>query len=166
MSSGRIIPVGGLTYLDANTGRLTTEGPDVCDVKSKLREIDPDLSATFDLVQEEWLISWFDHKKNQDTLILTCGDLSEGYDAILRARNDRPGALTGNQMADKLEKEQEAEEEKNMKAFRDIAGDAAERLQVALRKDGFFDHEDIYGAAPKRKHLSAKANSIRDRRPS
>lgn len=163
MSSGRVVPVGGLTYLDAN-GHLTTEGPDVCDYKSRLRDIDPDLSAYYDEFQEEWIVTWFDHRKNQDTLILTCGDLAQGYESILRARNDRPGAETGNHMATRLEKEQEAEEEKEMSKFRDIAGDAAERLQVALRKDGFFDHEDIYGAAP-RKKFSRAANSIRDRRP-
>jgi len=164
MGSGRIVPVGGLTYLDANTGRLTTEGPDVCDIKSRLRELDPDLSAYYDEDQEEWIITWFDRKKNQDTLILTCGDLSDGWDAIQRARNDRPGALTGNQMAAKLEREQDAEQNADMQKFRDIAGDAAERLQVALRKDGFFDHEDIYGV-PTKPRLSARANSIRDRRP-
>lgn len=161
MSSGRIVPVGGLTYLDAN-GRLTTEGPDVCDIKSRLRELDPNLSAYYDEVQEEWIITWFDSKRNRDTLVLTCGDLAQGWDAIQRARNDRPGALTGDQMATKLEKEQEADQEKDMNAFRQIAGDAAERLAHALEKDGYFDHEDIYGVRPK-PALSAKANSVRNR---
>lgn len=164
MGSGRITPVGGLTYLDAN-GQLTTEGPDVCDIKSRLRELDPGLNAYYDEDQEEWIITWFDPKKNQDTLILTCGDLSEGWDAIQRARNDRPGALTGDQMATKLEKEQDADEEKDMDGFRQIAGDAAERLGHALQKDGFLDHEDIWGV-PTKPALSRKANQVRDRLPS
>lgn len=163
MGSGRIVPVGGLTYLDAN-GHLTNEGPDVCDIKSRLRELDPDLSAYYDEVQQEWIVTWFDRKKNQDTLILTCGDLSEGWDAIQRARNDRPNALTGDEMATKLEREQEADEEKDMHSFRQIAGDAAERLGHALQKDGFFDHEDIYGVGAK-PALSRRANQVRDRRP-
>jgi hypothetical protein len=164
MGSGRIVPVGGLTYLDAN-GQLTNEGPDVCDIKSRLRDLDPDLSAYYDTVQEEWIVTWFDRKKNRDTLILTCGDLADGWDAIQRARNDRPNALTGDQMAAKLEKEQDADQDKDMDAFRQIAGDAAERLGHALQKDGFLDHEDIYGVATK-PALSKKANSVRDRRPS
>jgi hypothetical protein len=164
MGSGRIVPVGGLTYLDAN-GQLTNEGPDVCDIKSRLRGLDPDLSAYYDRDQEEWIITWFDRKKNQDTLILTCSDLTEGWNAIQRARNDRPDALTGDEMATKLEKEQDADQEKDMHAFREIAGDAAERLAHGLQKDGFFDHEDIYGVRTK-PTLSHKANSIRDRRPS
>ena len=53
--SGRIVPVGGLTYYDANMGRLVTEGPDVCDYKSRLREIDPTLNAYYDVEQEEWI---------------------------------------------------------------------------------------------------------------
>lgn len=163
MGSGRIIPVGGLTYLDAN-GHLTTEGPDVCDIKSRLRELDPDLSAAYDTVQKEWVISWFDRKRNQDTLILTCGDLSEGWDAIQRSRNDRPDALTGDEMATKLEKEQEADEENDMQSFRQIAGDAGERLGHALEKDGFLDHPDIYGVKTK-PALSHRANQVRDRRP-
>lgn len=164
MGSGRITPVGGLTYLDAN-GHLTNEGPDVCDIKSRLRELDPGLRAYYDEPQEEWIIVWWDPKKQQDTLILTCGDLSEGWDAIQRSRNDRPGALTGDQMATKLEQEQDEDKEKDMDAFRQIAGDAAERLAHALVKDGFHDHEDIYGVKP-RPNLAAKANSVRDRRPS
>jgi len=164
MGSGRIVPVGGLTYLDAN-GQLTTEGPDVCDIKSRLRELDPGLSAAYDTVQREWIISWWDPVRNQDTLVLTCGDLAEGWEAIQKARNDRPGALTGDEMATKLEKEQEQDEDKDMDAFRQIAGDAAERLGHALQKDGFLDHEDIYGVATK-PALSRKAGQVRDRRPS
>lgn len=162
MGSGRVTPVGGLTYIDAN-GHLTTEGPDVCDIKSRLRELDPDLSAYYDELQGEWIITWFDRKRNQDTLILTCGDLTQGWEAVQKARNDRPGALTGDQMATKLEKEQEADEEKEMQKFRDIAADAGERMVHALKKDGFHDHEDIYGPRAK-PALSSKANSIRDRR--
>lgn len=162
MGSGRVTPVGGLTYIDAN-GHLTTEGPDVCDIKSRLRELDPDLSAYYDELQGEWIITWFDRKRNQDTLILTCGDLTQGWEAVQKARNDRPGALTGDQMATKLEKEQEADEEKEMQKFRDIAADAGERMVHALKKDGFHDHEDIYGPSAK-PALSSKANSIRDRR--
>jgi hypothetical protein len=160
MSPGRIVPVGGLTYPDANTGRFITEGPDVCNYKAKIRELDPGLDCHYDQIDEEWVITWWDERKKQDMLVLTCGDLAQGYDAVCRARNDRPGALTGDQLSRKLEKEQEAEEEKNLHAFRQIAGDAAERMIHALKKDGFFDHENIYG--PKEKPaLSARASSIR-----
>lgn len=161
--SGRIVPIGGLTYPDANTGRLITEGPDVCDYKSRLREIDPALSAYYDTVQEEWIVTCWNDKKNQDELVLTHTDLAVAYEMTLRARNDRPGALTGDELATKLEREQEAEEQRAMAKFRDIAGDAAERLRHGLQKDGFFDHENIYGPRMK-PALSARAASIRTER--
>jgi hypothetical protein len=161
--SGRIAPVGGLTYFDANMGRLVTEGPDVCDYKSRLREIDPTLNAYYDTEQQEWIVTCWNDKRNQEELVLTHPDLAKAYEMTLAARNDRPGALTAEQLASKLEKEQDAEHEKTAVKFRNIAGDAAERLTHALEKDGFFDHENIYG--PKMKPaLSARAASIRGER--
>jgi len=162
---GRVVPATGLTYYDVNMGRLVTEGPDVCNYKSRLRELDPTITAYYDEQQEEWIITYWDEQKNQDTFLLSSPDLALAYDVVCRARNDRPGALTGDELATKFEKEQAAVEDENMKSFRNIAGDAAERLTHALKKDGFFDHENIYG--PKVKPgLSAKAGSIRgDRRP-
>lgn len=161
--SGRIVPVGGLTYFDANMGRLVEEGPDVCDYKSRLRAIDPALDAYYDTEQLEWIVTCWNPKTNQQELVLTDPDLALAYEKTLRARNDRPGALTGDELATKFEKEQQAEEEKNLDKFRNIAGAAAERLTHALSKDGFFDHENIYG--PKEKPaLSARAASIRSER--
>ena len=160
---GRVItPAEGLSYYDVNIGRVVTEGPDVCGYKNRLRELDPTLNAYYDPVQEEWIVTFWDDVKKQDTWILSDEDLARAYERVCRARNDRPGALTGDELATKFEKEQEAVEEENMRNFREIAGDAAERLTHALEKDGFFDHEDIYGPKPN-PYLSAKANSVRDR---
>lgn len=161
--SGRIVPVGGLSYVDANLGRVVTEGPDVCGYKNRLREIDPALSAYYDTIQEEWIVTFRNDKTGQEEFVLADPDLALAYESTLRARNDRPGALTGDELATKFEKEQKQEEEKNLDKFRSIAGDAAERLTHALKKDGFFDHENIYG--PKEKPvLSARAASIRGER--
>ena len=162
---GRVIPVGGLTYYDANMGRMVTEGPDVCDYKSRLRELDSSLSAYYDQEQKEWIVTCWNEKLSQDEFILSDPDLAVAYERTCRARNDRPDALTGDELATKFEKEQKAVEEENMDKFREIAGDCAERLTHALGKDGFFDHENIYG--PKVKPgLSARASAIRgDRLP-
>lgn len=163
--SSRIVPVGGLSYLDANLGRVVTEGPDVCRYKSRLKEIDPALNAYYDTVEKEWIVTWWNPKKNQEELVLSNPDLAVAYKMTLKARNDRPGALTGDELATKLEREQDDVQEASDQRFRNIAGDAAERLTHALKKDGFFDHENIYG--PKAKPaLSARAASIRrERRP-
>lgn len=162
---GRVIPVGGLTYFDANMGRIVTEGPDVCDYKARLRELDPTLSAYYDQMQEEWIVTFWDEKMSQDTFVLSDPDLGIAYERTCRAKNDRPGAMTGDELATKFEKEQEAVEDENMQKFRNIAGDCAERLTHALQKDGFFDHENIYGPKPK-PALAARATALRsERRP-
>jgi len=135
----------GLSYFDANEGVLVTEGPDVCDYKSRLRELDSDLSAYYDRVQEEWVVTWWNDKKHQEEFILARKDLAEAYEAILNARNDAPHSETADQMHERLIKEQEALREADMDVFRNISGDAAERLMHALKKDGIMDHENIYG---------------------
>lgn len=135
----------GLSYYDANEGVLVTEGPDVCDYKSRLRELDPDLKAYYDREQCEWVVTWWNNKKSQEEFVLARSDLAEAYTAVEKARNDAPGSETALQMHERLVKEQEALREEDMDGFREISGDAAERLLHALKKDGIMDHENIYG---------------------
>ncbi len=162
---GRIQAPRGLTYMDANLGRLVEEGPDVTDAKSKLRELDPDLSAYYDTVQNEWIVVWFDRKKNQDTFVLSDEHLERAYQRTLAARNDAPGAETGDQFHARLEREQEELREKDLDSFREIAGDVGERLIHAFKKDGILDHENIYGPKP-RKDLARRDVRIRGPRSS
>lgn len=147
----------GLTYYDSHMGALVTEGPDVCDYKSRLKELDANLNCYFDPVQEEWIVTWFNEKKNQEEYILARSDLALAYQAVERARNDRPGAETAEQLSNRLEREQAESEREEDRAFRDIAGDAAERLMHAFKKDGLHDHEDIYGPRPKPRMSRAAA---------
>lgn len=159
---GRVLAPRGLTYMDANLGRLVEEGPDVTDAKSRLRELDPDLSAYYDTVQEEWIVTWFDRKKNRDTFVLADSNLARAFEKVQKARNDRPGAETGDQLHARLEREQEQLREADMEDFREIARDAGERLIHALKKDGIMDHENIYGPKP-RKQLARRDVRIRER---
>ena len=62
MSSVRAAARPGLTYMDANLGRLVEEGPDVTDAKAKLRELDSDLSCYYDTHQKEWIVVWWNEK--------------------------------------------------------------------------------------------------------
>jgi hypothetical protein len=140
---------------------LTTEGPDVCDYKTRLRELDSDLNAYYDQVQEEWVITWWNEKKNQEEFVLARDDLIVAYNAVVAARNDAPGAETADAMHRRLIKEQEQLREDDMDDFREISGDAAERLLHAFKKDGILDHENIYG--PKAKpHLARRDVRIRE----
>lgn len=153
----------GLSYFDANTGVLTTEGPDVCDYKTRLRELDSDLQCYYDQVQEEWVITWFNAAKNQEEYVLARPDLIEAYNAVVAGRNDAPGAETAEQMNNRLIVEQEELRDSQMDGFRQISGDAAERLVHAFKKDGILDHENIYGPKPK-PHLARRDVRIREPR--
>lgn len=156
-------PARGLTYYDANMGRFVEEGPDVTEAKVKLRELDSNLSAWYDREQLEWHVTWWNEKLQQDEWILSDRDLESAYQRMLKARNDRPGAETGNQMDDRLAKEQKKQEEKEMEVFREIAAEGAERLAHAFAKDGLHDHENIYGPSPRR-DLARKDVRVREPR--
>jgi hypothetical protein len=163
MSQIRAVARPGLTYMDANLGRLVEEGPDVTDAKAKLRELDPDLSCYYDTVQFEWVVVWWDDRKKQDTFILSDENLERAYQRVLKGRNDAPGAETGDQMAARLEREQDQAKDAEMDTFRNISGDVAERLIHAFKKDGIHDHENIYGPKP-RKWAARKDVRVRESR--
>jgi len=162
MSSVRAAARPGLTYMDANLGRLVEEGPDVTDAKAKLRELDSDLSCYYDTHQKEWIVVWWNEKKKQQEFILSDRHLERAYQRTLKGKNDAPGAETGDQMAARLEREQDAAKDAELDGFRDISGDAAERLIHAFKKDGILDHENIYGPKP-RKWAARRDVRIRDR---
>lgn len=163
MSSVRVAARPGLTYMDTNLGRLVEEGPDVTDAKAKLRELDPDLSCYYDTVQNEWIIVWWNAKLNRQQFILSDRHLERAYLRTKKGKNDAPGAETGDQMAARLEREQDRAKDAEMDIFREMSGDAAERLIHAFKKDGLHDHCDIYGAKPK-KWAARRDVRVRERR--
>lgn len=166
---GRIAPPpkSGLSYFDVNLGGLVTEGPDVCDYKSRLKELDPTLNAMYDEVQLEWIITARD-ATNTEYFILSDEDLISAYHRVEKARNDRPGAETAEQMSRRLEREHEQALHEDNKVFREIAGDAAERLLHAFKKDGLLDHDDIFGVKPAPAHMANRAirRTVDPRKPS
>lgn len=153
---GIAVPQGLSRYED---GQLITDGPDVCNYKSRLKEIDPTLEAYYDREQLEWIVTALDGK-NTRYFVLADKDLASAYTKVQVARNDRPGALTGDQLDDKLTAEQNRAKDEDMQVFRDIGSELGERLLHAFKKDGILDHDDIYG--PKsRRNLSARDVRIR-----
>lgn len=150
MSQVRVAARPGLTYMDANLGRLVEEGPDVTDAKAKLRELDSDLSCYYDTVQFEWIVVWWNDRKKRQEFILADKDLERAYQRTLKGKNDAPGAETGDQMSARLEREQETAKDAEMDVFREISGDFSERLMHAFKKDGIYDHENIYGPKPRK----------------
>jgi hypothetical protein len=145
--------------MDANLGRLVTEGPDVCDYKSRIRQRWPECSTYYDTWDKEWVVTATD-KRGTEYFVLADKDLANAWHRLEKADNAAPGSLDAFQLNEFLEKEQERLQDEDMQAFRDIAGDAAERLSHALKKDGIHDHENIYGPKPKR-HLAQRDVRIR-----
>lgn len=155
--SGIAVPQGLSRYED---GQLITDGPDVANYKVRLKELDPTLEAYYDRVQLEWIVTALDHTRNERYYVLADEDLARAYTRVEKARNDRPGALTGNQLDDKLAREQAIAKDEDMQVFRDIGSELGERLLHALKKDGILDHDNIYGPKPKR-NLSRRDVRIR-----
>jgi hypothetical protein len=141
-------PAPGLTYMDANLGRLVEEAPDVCDFKARIRELAPGvLDVYFDSYDEDWIVT--QREGEQESFLLRDKDLGRAYQRVQRARNDRPGAETAEQLLRRLDREQEQLQKDNLAPMMDVAGDAAERLIHAFRKDGILDHDNIYGPKPR-----------------
>lgn len=133
----------------AEGGRFITLGPDVLGKKAEIEERWPELKCIFDGVDLEW------------SILETCADgkirlaLGQTFkrldDRVIRrlARADDHGTAqidlitavdTHNALIDR----------ENERKLEEIAGDAAERLHHAFRKDGLYDHDDIYGPNPRR----------------
>src|SRR5689334_15940476 len=76
----------GLSYFDANRGRLITYGPDVTEMKRRIEEEWPgQVSCFFDEYDEKWVI--VEHcKDGSDSLMFTTEALSQAtFDRIKRA---------------------------------------------------------------------------------
>lgn len=136
----------GLTMVDQ--GRWVTYGPDVLNKKHEIEERWPELECVFDTVDLEWSI--IEHTPNGPKLAL--GNTFKRLDdrvirRLERADDHATHGLDIIAEVDKFNALKEADEERR---FSDIAGDAAERLHHAFRKDGLYDHDDIYGVKPRR----------------
>jgi len=153
----------GLTYVEANSGRLVTETAELLDAKAEIRERWPDLDVYFDhfervfvVVQKVWSPEHQCHIERAFMSRPYCGD--KLIEDIIKADPTSSHFVDPEKAVDdhnaKIERDREREVE-------DIAGDFGERLIHALKKDGYMDHEDISGV-PVRPELAQRA--LRDSR--
>lgn len=143
----------GLSYFDANLGRLVTEGPDVVDIKSRIRERWPNLNTYYDTVDRVWCITQTCEDGTERLFMLrpvlseqTLMDIAKA-DPTNRNFQDPLKAIDDHNAHVDRERDRELEE---------IAGDFGERLIHALKQDGFYDHENIYKVKPK-PHMRRRA---------
>lgn len=153
----------GLTYFEANSGRLVTETAELLDAKAMIRERWPNLDVYFDhyermfvVVQKVWDPETQCHIERAFMTRPYCGD--KLFEEIEKANPESPYFVDPEDAIDKHNAGVERDRDREVE---DIAGDFGERLIHALKKDGFMDHENIFGA-PARPQLAQRA--LRDSR--
>jgi len=122
---------GGLSYFDANRGRLITEGPDVLSIKDEIHARWPGvLECYFDTCELEWVIV----EKCQDgaeRLVMTTKAL--GPHVLDKLQRIDAAAHAQGDIADKLEKESDKAERDKDHAFSETIGEPLERLEHSLK---------------------------------
>ena len=151
--SGRRLARPGLSYIEANSGRLITETAELLDMKAQIRERWSDLDIYFDDQERVFIVT----QKGRDgieRLVLSrsyCNDrLLEDIsktDPTSRNYIDPIEAVDEHNARIERERDRELEE---------IAGDVGERLKFAFKQDGLYDHEDI-GVKPKPQRIRDRA---------
>lgn len=150
----RRLAQAGLSYYDANAGRLIRETPQLLDMKARIRERWPTLDIFFD---------------THDNVFIVTQHCEDGVDRLALQRpycDDRliqdlhKADPTGPNFVDPIkaidEHNAQVERERDHE-LAEASGDFGERLIHALKKDGFFDHEDITGVRRKPENLRDKA---------
>ncbi len=140
MSTRRKLARPGLSYFDANSGRLVTETAEVLDMKAKIRASWPNLDVAFDDVDKKFIV--IQHCEDgvercfmvrdycDDRLMM---DIAKA-DPTNRNYVDPEKAVDDHNASVERQRDRELE---------DISGDFGERFIHALRKDGFMNHETI-----------------------
>lgn len=125
----------GLSYVDANKGRLVTYAQDVLGYKNLIEETWPELECAFDDVDEQWVV--FEHcKDGVDRLYFTTESLNEQTLERIR-KGDQYRCDPSYDAYEAMEKAQDAWEEELDNQLDEKLGEAHERFLHALRKDGF-----------------------------
>lgn len=127
----RTVPSPGVSYVDANRGRLCTFTQDVLGYKDMIPAMWPELQCVWDLDEEEWVITERD-KHGTESLVFATKTLGQHtIDRLGRAQNCNSDALAEIESWNaKLEREAE---ERAMDGIRA----AGEKLAWAIRKDEF-----------------------------
>lgn len=139
-------------------GRFVSYGPDVLEKKREIEERWPELECVFDVVDEEWSI--LEHTKEHGTKLALGTTVKYLDDRVIR-RLERADdhARPEVDLLTAIDTHNALLDRENEKQLEDIAGDAAERLMHAFKKDGIYDHADIYG--PKAKRGNRYAGAVR-----
>lgn len=144
----RSVPSPGLSYVDANRGRLCTFTDDVLGYKEQIQAMWPELQVVWDMENEEWVIIETDKLGAQSMVFTTTVLGQHTIERLQRAQNANSDPL------EEIESwnarvEKELEDAAMEKVFA-----AGEKLAWAIRKDEFNGPEPrIFYPAEKQKRL-------------
>lgn len=133
----------GLTYLDANAGRLVTEGPDVLGIKREIAARWPDvIEVYFDLIEEKWVIV----EKCADGVERLVMPPRERLDMTVIEKLQRidQAAHSQGDLNREFEREDELVDRAKDHSLSEAIGDGAERFYWALRKDGVSHRPEVF----------------------
>lgn len=142
---GRTAPRIGMSYVDANPGRVVNIEDDVLSIKSRIEEQWPELEVYLDKGDKyhpdpQWIIVE-NCKDGQQRLVLTTQALNQAlFDRLFQADQ----SIEGHDVVDLVDKLNAKAERDQERRFEDAIGEANERLLHALRKDGIVDKRVHY----------------------
>jgi hypothetical protein len=132
---------GGLTYFDANRGRLITEGPDILEIKKEILARWPGiLEVFFDTESEEWVIVE-KCKDGVERLAFTTKVLSSATIDKLNRIDQHKNDFDPNKQLEA--EDRQAQKDKDHR-FAESIGEGIERLYSALRKDGLIHRPQVF----------------------
>ena len=132
----------GLSYVDAQSGRIVEIQGDVLDVKTQIRERWPNINVYWDNQEKQWIFTQI-CEDGTERLFMKRKELdSRCVEAVAAAD---PSSRTYEDPIDAIDKHNAEVERDRDRRFENQMGDVGERFLHALRKDGVMDHPDIYG---------------------
>lgn len=140
----------GLSYFDANSGRLVTEGPDVLEIKAEIASRwGGVIEAYFDIEDEVWVI--IEHcADGVDRLVMPVRKTLDMSVVHKLQRIDQAAHDQGD-VHRKLELEDMQHDKEVDHRLSEAIGDGAERFYWAMKKDGITERPQVFMSSGKKK---------------
>lgn len=139
MIGRRKIARPGLSYVDANQGRLITEHPDLLAMKGRIRERWPSLDIYFDHQEKVFVVTQFHDGVEKFVMSRPYCDERLLYE-ISKTDPDHRNYVDPLKAVDDHNASVERDRDRKLA---DDMGEFGERFIHALKKDGYYDHEHI-----------------------
>lgn len=132
----------GLSYLDANSGRLVTEGPDVLEIKAEIASRWPGvIEAVFDVEDEVWVI--IEHCPDGVDRLAMPPRKRLDMSVIHKLQRIDQAAHDQGDVNHRLEQEDAQADKEKDHELSEAIGDGAERFYWAMMKDGISERKQI-----------------------